>query len=57
MLNLLGGGSIEVNVGSIDNSIVNINNTLSVMEQDDSETLLKLASSDAVVQEAPAILY
>lgn len=50
MLNLLGGGSIEVNVGSIDNSIVNINNTLSVMEQDDSETLLKLASSDAVVQ-------
>ncbi|HHA0035916.1 TPA: autotransporter outer membrane beta-barrel domain-containing protein [Yersinia enterocolitica] len=49
-MNLLGSGTVEVNVGSIDNSQTPVNPVLPILEQDDANTLLQLAVSDVAVQ-------
>lgn len=49
-MNLLGTGTVEVNIESVDNSQTPVNPTLPIMEQDDANTLLQLATSDVAVQ-------
>lgn len=49
-MNLLGAGTVEVNIGSVDNSQTLVNTALSILEQDDTNTQLQLAVSDAPVQ-------
>lgn len=49
-MNLLGSGTVEVNIGSIDNNPVPVNPVLPIMEQDDVNTLLQLAISNVAVQ-------
>ncbi|WP_145524760.1 autotransporter outer membrane beta-barrel domain-containing protein [Yersinia vastinensis] len=49
-MNLLGTGTVEVNIESVDNSQAPVNPTLPIMEQDDANTLLQLATSDVAVQ-------
>lgn len=45
-LDLRGAGSIEVNIGNVDNSHKVIKDSLSLLEQDDTNTLLQLVSSE-----------
>lgn len=49
-MNLLGTGTVEVNIDSIDNSQTPVNPVLPILEQDDANTLLQLAVSDVAVQ-------
>lgn len=49
-MNLLGTGTVEVNIDSVDNSQTPVNPALPIMEQDDANTLLQLAVSDVAVQ-------
>ncbi|HEN3278946.1 TPA: autotransporter outer membrane beta-barrel domain-containing protein [Yersinia enterocolitica] len=49
-MNLLGTGTVVVDIDSVDNSQMPINPALPIMEQDDANTLLQLAVSDVAVQ-------
>ncbi|MFW5394185.1 autotransporter outer membrane beta-barrel domain-containing protein, partial [Yersinia sp. 2544 StPb PI] len=49
-MNLLGTGTVVVDIDSVDNSQTPVNPVLPIMEQDDANTLLQLAVSDVVVQ-------
>ncbi|WP_145598961.1 autotransporter outer membrane beta-barrel domain-containing protein [Yersinia alsatica] len=49
-MNLLGNGTVEVNIESVDNNPTPVNPVLPIMEQDDANTLLQLAVSDVTVQ-------
>ncbi|WP_145572847.1 autotransporter outer membrane beta-barrel domain-containing protein [Yersinia mollaretii] len=48
-MDLRGAGTVEVNIGSIDNSQNQVNPLLPILEQDDTNTQLQLASSDTTV--------
>ncbi|WP_145520352.1 autotransporter outer membrane beta-barrel domain-containing protein [Yersinia mollaretii] len=48
-MDLRGTGTVEVNIGSIDNSQNQVNPLLPILEQDDTNTQLQLASSDTTV--------
>lgn len=48
-MDLRGAGTVEVNIGSIDNSQNQVNPLLPILEQDDTNTQLQLAISDATV--------
>ncbi|CQJ14530.1 autotransporter outer membrane beta-barrel domain-containing protein [Yersinia mollaretii] len=48
-MNLLGTGTVVVDIDSVDNSQTPVNPVLPIMEQDDANTLLQLAVSDATV--------
>ncbi|MFA3762365.1 autotransporter outer membrane beta-barrel domain-containing protein [Yersinia sp. 2466 StPb PI] len=49
-MNLLGTGTVVVDIDSVDNSQTPVNPVLPIMEQDDANTLLQLAVSDVAVQ-------
>ncbi|WP_145515892.1 autotransporter outer membrane beta-barrel domain-containing protein [Yersinia aleksiciae] len=49
-MNLLGTGTVVVDIDSVDNSQTPVNPVLPIMEQDDANTLLQLAVSDVTVQ-------
>ncbi|HEN3479207.1 TPA: autotransporter outer membrane beta-barrel domain-containing protein [Yersinia enterocolitica] len=49
-MNLLGTGTVVVDIDSVDNSQMPVNPALPIMEQDDANTLLQLAVSDVAVQ-------
>ncbi|CNM05152.1 autotransporter outer membrane beta-barrel domain-containing protein [Yersinia frederiksenii] len=49
-MNLLGTGTVQVNIGSIDNTKTQVNSSLPILQQDDTNTQLQLAVSDVVVQ-------
>lgn len=49
-MDLSGTGTVEVNIGSIDNNQTPVNPVLPIMEQDDANALIQLAVSDVAVQ-------
>ncbi|MFA3778291.1 autotransporter outer membrane beta-barrel domain-containing protein [Yersinia sp. 1652 StPb PI] len=49
-MNLLGTGTVVVDIDSVDNSQTPVNPVLPIMEQDDANTVLQLAVSDVAVQ-------
>ncbi|WP_145588406.1 autotransporter outer membrane beta-barrel domain-containing protein [Yersinia aldovae] len=49
-MDLLGRGTVQVDAGSVSNDRPLPNTTLSILEQDDGQTLIKLADSTSTVQ-------
>ncbi|WP_050413934.1 autotransporter outer membrane beta-barrel domain-containing protein, partial [Yersinia frederiksenii] len=49
-MNLLGTGTVALNIDSVDNSQTPVNPVLPIMEQDGANVLLQLAASDVAVQ-------
>ena len=50
LMDLLGKGVVQVDAGSVNNDRPLPNTHISLLEQDDTESLIKLASSDAIAQ-------
>ncbi len=49
-MDLSGHGSVQVDTGSVSNDRPLADTTLSLLEQDDAQELIKLATSDTAVQ-------